>query len=70
MNHFTVGDVLEFRGRSLKGKDRIWEHGAHWQVVEIRDFFGHIALLLDTVKPYDYRRWWHIEDDQDFELVH
>lgn len=66
----NIGDILILRGKTLKGKNRIREHGTHWEIVDIANgvscLNGSPGFLIQTL---DDLRWIKQENDQDFVIV-
>jgi hypothetical protein len=71
------GDILTLRGKTLKGKNRIREHGSQWRVIKIADGSnkwvpkGEIFLESVAVDPFDNpdNRWIDPLRDQHFEII-
>lgn len=57
---------VTLKGKSLKGKNRVREHGSIWQVEKEQLFRGSHALLLSAGTD---QRWVLLENDPDFEIV-
>ncbi len=66
----NVGDVVQIRGKSQKGKSRVREHGEVWEVKKVDgsvDCLGsRPGVLLEATDGYC--RWTAIENDRDFEI--
>lgn len=54
---------VKLKGKSLKGKNRIREHGEIWDVLVIDR-----EMLLESLDKKD-KRWVEQEDDKDFEII-
>jgi hypothetical protein len=72
----AVGDKLVLRGKTQKGRNRVRENGAEWEVIRISDK----VLFDDRPGPWlfvnptsrtddDKSRWIHSSADKDFEIV-
>lgn len=73
----NIGDILTLRGKTLKGKNRIREHGDRWRVIKIADGTnswipkGNIFLESLSVDPFGNPdcRWINPVGDQHFEVA-
>jgi len=45
---FKVGDWVTLKGKTQHGKNRISQHGTLWQVTEIRNWRGSMAVHLNS----------------------
>jgi hypothetical protein len=57
--------TVTLKAKSLKGKNRIREHGAVWTVEQDASFQGQPALLVSTVKDL---RWVMKSNDPNFTI--
>lgn len=67
-----VGSTITLRGKSLKGKNRIREHGATWAIVD----YSNIAMCFNNQPAWYVRseatgheRWIRQNDDRDFVIM-
>lgn len=63
--------MIKLVGKSLKGKNRIREHGELWEILEKRDFVMCLngpGLSIKSAKTGDIR-WISVTDDGDFMIV-
>lgn len=64
------------KGKSLKGKNRIREHGEFWFIeftadkVQFDPRPGPWALVIPKGPAHrEHSRWIHLTDDKDFEVI-
>lgn len=73
MSDVKVGDVLILKGRTLKGKNRVREHGERWKVVETatpREFLqGRLAIVPVKTPKMPYLRFFDPLHDEHLEIV-
>ena len=71
---FKVGDWVTLKGKTQHGKNRISQHGTLWQVTEIRNWRGSMAVHLNS-KNCTFRlgkrmipdgRWVFLKEDPNF----
>lgn len=62
--------VLTLAGKTLKGKNRIREHGERWTLIRQEERNGERLLFVQAVKQTKYPefRWIKAENDPDFEI--
>ena len=60
----TFHNIITVKGKSLKGKNRIKEHGDKWVIIR-KGFRG---LLVESEKT-KYWRWIDKHEDKDFEIL-
>ena len=70
---FWKGDIVEIRGISQLGKNRIREHGVIWKVsnIVVKDMLGIMpagSILLESMDNKDYLRWCQ-PNDRHFHIV-
>lgn len=72
-----IGQQVRLVGKTLKGRNRIHEHGKLWLVSDIRDQVisknGKKAVALVSVKADEHgwpsdARWVAVENDDDFTI--
>jgi hypothetical protein len=67
------GDLVQLKGRSLKGKNRIREMGTVWKVMETQTplaLRGERWCITPVIKPPNpYIRFLHPTQDPDFEVI-
>lgn len=64
--------IVELKGRSLKGKNRVREWGTVWVVKPLLRFppnLDLIAVVAENDKKMTSLRWIHPKHDVDFEVV-
>ena len=73
---YAKGDVIVLRGKTLKGKNRVREHGERWVVREVDHsvLSPNLGLLVrpeGSNNPDAYSRWVRTvgNGDPDFEIV-
>lgn len=70
-----VGETVELRSRSHKGKSRIQEHGKFWKVIRTQSTVGFSSerggwLLVTPLESNNgYTRWVNIITDKDFVVL-
>ena len=69
-----LGDKITLKGKSLKGKNRIGQHGKEWEVVLITPTRVCLVSMNKTFKMPDKTwstdmRWIDLPTDRDFEIV-
>lgn len=67
-----IMDQVVLKGKTSKGKNRIAQHGAVWEVVDCRPFvqrLGHGTWLLVESKKDGNCRWISLTDDPDFAIL-
>lgn len=70
MDCLKIGQRIRLIAKSLKGKNRIREHGDVWTVTDVRAVAckdGKEAALLYPVNSVD-SRWVALQGDADFEI--
>lgn len=60
-----VGSLISVRGKSLKGKNRVSEHGSVWK---IRKVWG-THILVESTNGKEYLRWIDGPEDKDFAIT-
>lgn len=61
-----TGEFVVVAGISQKGKNRVREHGAVWNVFKVHDN-GNVMLM--STDGDAYFRWVEAQDDPDFDLL-
>lgn len=70
----SPGNLIHLCGKTLKGKNRVREHGNEWEILFVREkvsFSSQPGPWL-CVRPWgldNHIRWVHIHQDIDFEVV-
>ena len=69
-----LGDKIILKGKSLKGKNRIGQHGKEWTVIVITPVRVLVKSADKTFKMPDGTwatdaRWLDLPTDRDFEIV-
>jgi len=59
-----VGSLIVVEGKSLKGKNRVKEHGNVWK---IRKIWG-TKILVESTNGKEYLRWIEGPNDFDFKI--
>jgi hypothetical protein len=72
---FKIHDMLTLKGKTLKGKNRVREHGENWVVLKVRDsvLFDQRAGPWLRVAPQSapslgQSRWVHATADDNFTI--
>jgi len=63
--------TFALEGKTLKGKNRIKEHGTIWLVVDVRRvqcFNNDYGALIVSVQT-EHARWIRAENDADFNII-
>lgn len=66
---------MKLSGKTLKGKNRIREHGNEWLLIKTSEKVlfaqrsGPWGLVYPTKSGLDHSRWIHLHDDDDFEIT-
>jgi len=68
------GARITLKGKSLKGKNRIGQHGTEWVVERVTPSMILVSSINKTFKNSDGSRttdirWVHIPTDVDFEII-
>lgn len=68
-----VGEFVEVRGISQKGRNRVNEHGPIWKIVKVldKDLLGIMpigSILLESSDAIKHLRWVK-PDDEHFDLI-
>lgn len=72
---FRKGDLLELEGKTLKGKNKIREHGNQWKITEIahgHPFVHEGELCIEPVEQkgrFPEGRWIMPAHDPNFNIV-
>lgn len=64
-----IGEKISLSGKTLKGKNRIREHGSDWTVVQVVDkvaFSPKLGPWLMVTAEDGHGRWVNSMDDTDF----
>ena len=61
-----IGELVEIEGISLKGKNRIREHGVIWKCRRVLD---NGRIMLESTDGKENFRWVESQNDPDFRLV-
>lgn len=61
--------MITLKGKTLKGKNRIREHGNRWVVVTPADPFHKDKILIHPEGNSLELRWIHPVNDKDFEVI-
>lgn len=75
MKLFKKGDLLELSGKTLKGRNRINEHGNQWVITDIahgHPFVHEGDLCIEPVEQkgrFPEGRWISRSNDPNFEIV-
>lgn len=73
-----IGKIINLRGKSQKGKNRVHENGDVWEVVAIADSIACgkrsgpwllLQAMEPTTKDFPDQRWIQQTDDLDFEIM-
>jgi len=71
MRH-QIGQTILLEGISLKGKNRVREHGSTWMIKDVWEqvSFSNIPGPWIRVEAADGNgRWIHISQDKDFRII-
>lgn len=71
---FEVGQLVRLTGKSLKGKNRVREHGSLWKVLDcsrqVQCLNLRAGILVCPVTTLDSAsRWIEVDGDRDFEVT-
>ena len=74
LEDFNIDQQLMFKGKSLKGINRITEHGNTWRIKNkfVKGHFPWVkedSILLESLKDRTWCRWFRLLSDEDFELI-
>lgn len=59
---------VKLKGKTRKGKNRLYEHGSIWKVLRKAQFNKDAALFLQSSKDHNHYRWVLLNEDDDFSI--
>lgn len=75
MEQLVSGDIITLRGKTLKGKNRVREHGSLWRIVSVSTGTRWVKRGMLNIEPVEQRgrfpegRWIMPVNDPDFEIL-